>query len=343
MIAPKILDCTLRDGSYVIDFQFTAADTENIARELDEAGFPYIEVGHSVELGASEQGKNIAAASDVEYMQAAMKAVNRGKRGDSLLCYIYLSSEIAVCGSNIKTVAIVQARMGSTRFPGKMLARLGGIPLLEWVLSRLARANTLDQIVLATSHSENDNALADLAVRLGVQVYRGSESDVLARFVGAATLSNAVNVVRICADNPFIDPDEVDRLVNFFAQQQCDYACNHQDRLGSGYADGFGAEIFTAGTLKKIATMTKEPRHREHATLYLWDHPKEFNLAAIQAPAGLSFPELRFDVDTPEDLQKMQQWVDAGVTIDSTAQDIIALARSTGRFASDINNGVLYA
>lgn len=79
--APKILDCTLRDGSYVIDFQFTAADTETIAQALDEAAFPYIEVGHGIGLGASEQGKNIAAATDTEYMQAAAKVVKRGKWG----------------------------------------------------------------------------------------------------------------------------------------------------------------------------------------------------------------------------------------------------------------------
>jgi spore coat polysaccharide biosynthesis protein SpsF len=239
-----------------------------------------------------------------------------------------------------KTVAIVQARMGSSRFPGKMLAQLGGIPLLEWVLRRLARATALDQIVLATSDNENDNPLADLAIKLGVQVYRGSESDVLARFIGAATMTNATNVVRICADNPFIDPEEVNRLITYFAEHQCDYACNHQDRLGSGYADGFGAEIFSADILKTIATLAKEPRHREHATLYLWDHPKEFKLAAIRAPAELSFPELRFDVDTPEDLQKMQKWVEAGVTIDSTAPHIIGLARSIDRLASGNSNGV---
>ncbi len=239
-----------------------------------------------------------------------------------------------MCGSNIKTVAIVQARMGSTRFPGKMLARLGDIPLLEWVLRRLARATTLDQIVLATSDSENDNALADLAVRLGVQVYRGSESDVLARFVGAATLSNAVNVVRICADNPFIDPDEVDRLVNFFAQQQCDYACNHQDRLGSGYADGFGAEIFTAAILKTIDALAKEPRHREHATLYLWDHASEYKLTAVVAPNDLAFPELRFDVDTPNDLVNLNVLVKAGVDIETPAHDIIRIAQENRRPAS---------
>ncbi len=226
------------------------------------------------------------------------------------------------------TLAIVQARMGSTRFPGKMLANLDEIPLLEWVLRRLARAITLDQIVLATSDNDNDNALANIAVKLGVKVYRGSETDVLSRFVGAANMCNAVNVVRICADNPFIDPCEVDRLVNFFVSHQCDYACNHQDRLGSSYADGFGAEIFTVETLKKIDTLATEPRHREHATLYLWDYADTFNLKSVKAPNHLAFPELRFDVDTIEDLGKMQQWVDAGVTIDSSAAEIVCIART---------------
>jgi aminopeptidase-like protein/spore coat polysaccharide biosynthesis protein SpsF (cytidylyltransferase family) len=233
-----------------------------------------------------------------------------------------------------KTVAIVQARMGSLRFPGKMLAHLGGIPLLEWVLRRLARATTLDQIVLATSDCEKDNALVDLAVRQGVWVYRGSESDVLARFIGAATMTNATNVVRICADNPFIDPDEVNRLVNYFAEHQCDYTCNHQDRLGSGYADGFGAEIVTAEVLKTIATLAKEPRHREHATLYLWDHASEYKLEAIAAPVELAFPELRFDVDTPNDLLNLEALVHAGVDIDSPAQDIIRIEQENQGIAN---------
>jgi aminopeptidase-like protein/spore coat polysaccharide biosynthesis protein SpsF (cytidylyltransferase family) len=233
-----------------------------------------------------------------------------------------------------KTVAIVQARMGSARFPGKMLAHLGGIPLLEWVLRRLARANTLDQIVLATSDSESDNPLADLAIKLGMLVYRGSESDVLARFIGAATMTNATNVVRICADNPFIDPGEVNRLVNYFAEHQCEYACNHQDRLGSGYADGFGAEIFTVDLLNTIAMLAKEPRHREHATLYLWDHASEYKLEAIAAPVELAFPELHFDVDTPDDLINLKALVHAGVTIDTSAHDIIRIVQENRRLAS---------
>ena len=141
------------------------------------------------------------------------------------------------------TVAIVQARMGSTRFPKKMLAQLGGLPLLEWVLRRVLKAKCIDQVVLATTDHVRDEPLVKLAEQLGVTAYRGSELNVLKRFVRAAALAKATDVVRVCADNPFIDPCEIDRLVLYFFNREFDYVCNHQDRLGSEYADGIGAEI----------------------------------------------------------------------------------------------------
>jgi|GEM_PF-137202 len=233
-----------------------------------------------------------------------------------------------------RNVAIIQARMGSSRFRGKMLARLGGIPLLEWVVRRLLRAATLAQVVLATSDRDSDDALADLATSLGIAVFRGSETDVLGRFAGAASMAGADNVVRICADNPFIDPAEVDRLVKYFADSSCDYACNHQDRLGSNYADGFGAEILSAALLEKIAANALEARHREHVTLYLWDHASEYTLTSVAAPAELAFPKLRFDVDTPDDLANLEVLVRAGVAIDTPAPDIIRIAQENHRAAS---------
>lgn len=235
---------------------------------------------------------------------------------------------------NPRNVAIIQARMGSSRFPGKMLSLLGGIHLLEWVVRRLLRTTTLAQIVLATSDNANDDVLAELATSLGIAVFRGSEADVLNRFIGAAKMASADNIVRICADNPFIDPIEVDRLVNHFANASCDYACNHQDRLGSNYADGFGAEILSAASLNKIAAKTLEPRYREHATLYLWDHASEYTLTAVEAPTELAFPELRFDVDTPDDLANLEVLVRAGVAIETPARDIIRIAQENRRVAS---------
>ena len=241
-----------------------------------------------------------------------------------------------------RNIAIVQARMGSSRFPGKMLARLGGVPLLEWVVRRLLRATTLTQVVLATSDSTADDALAELAARLDIAVFRGSETDVLDRFIGAAKLARADNVMRVCADNPFIDPGEVDRLVSFFAVNHCDYACNHQNRLGSDYADGFGAEILSAALLEKMAANATDARHREHATLYIWDHANEYSLCAPVAPADLAYPALRFDVDTPADLENLEALVSAGVNINTAASDIVRIARARHHPASaDILEGVV--
>lgn len=225
-----------------------------------------------------------------------------------------------------KTVALVQARMGSTRFPGKMLAQLAGHPLLEWVLHRVRRARMIDAVVLATTTLSSDDELVALGQCLGIEVFRGSENDVLGRFAAAASQYAAEFVVRVCADNPFIDPDELDRLVSHFKNNSCDYACNHQDRLGNRYADGFGAEILSNRLLQQIAQTATDARHREHATLYIWDQAQDYCLNALPAPYQLAYPELRFDVDQPQDLANLQTLVEAGVGMDSTASEIVQIA-----------------
>lgn len=227
-----------------------------------------------------------------------------------------------------RTVAIVQARMGSARFPGKMLAHLGGHPLLEWVLRRVSRAQQVDETVLATSTESRDDALAALAAQIGVRTCRGDESDVLGRFVSAAETSNAAWVVRVCADNPLIDPGEIDRLITFFQERACDYACNHMARLDGRYADGFGAEILSAELLRQIANKTRETKHREHVTLYLWDHAAEYRVLAVPAPREVSCPEMRFDVDTLSDLVGLEKLIAAGVNLDTPAAQIVALKQA---------------
>ena len=225
-----------------------------------------------------------------------------------------------------KTVALVQARIGSTRFPGKMLAQLGDHPLLEWVLHRVRCARMIDDVVLATSALSCDDELVALAWKLGIKVFRGSENDVLGRLCAAASQYGAEVVVRVCADNPFIDPDELDRLVSHFNNNVCDYACNHQDRLDNRYADGFGAEILSNQLLQKISQTATDVRHREHATLYLWDNAHEFCINAVKAPHELAYPYLRFDVDQSNDLTYLKRLVRAGVTMDSPASEIVLIA-----------------
>lgn len=226
----------------------------------------------------------------------------------------------------MRTVAIIQARMGSSRFPGKMLAGLGGRPLLEWVLERVRRTEGLDGVVLATSSHPRDDGLDELAGKLGVEVFRGDEEDVLGRFVQAAKQTSADVIVRVCADNPFVAPEELQRLIRFFSDEALDYACNHMDRLGSKYADGFGAEILRRNVLEEVSGKARDPRHREHVTLYLWDHPGQYRLGVVSAPPELAHPEWRFDVDSPDDLEFLERLVATGVSLQSPAADIIRQA-----------------
>jgi aminopeptidase-like protein/spore coat polysaccharide biosynthesis protein SpsF (cytidylyltransferase family) len=230
-----------------------------------------------------------------------------------------------------KNVALVQARMGSTRFPGKMLALLNGRPILEWVLHRVSLAKLIDSIVLATSDQAQDDPLIKLAKKLGVSVFRGSETDVLDRLASASAIAEAETVIRVCADNPFIDAAEIDRLISYYSEHSCDYACNHQDRLGSKYADGFGAEILSSALLQQLAVSVTDFRYREHATLYLWEHQDQFNLHAVKAPNALAFPELRFDVDLPKDLETLQELTYRGVDIESTAAEIVSIVQQNRR------------
>lgn len=224
--------------------------------------------------------------------------------------------------------------MGSSRLPGKMLSQLGNLSILEWVIRRLLRSSKLTKVVLATSSNAKDDALVELASLQGLTVFRGSESDVLSRIIGAAKSEKADNVIRVCADNPFIDPHEIDRLVNYFIQNRCDYACNHQSRLDSHYADGFGAEILSLSLLEKIAANSSDLKYREHATLFLWDHASDFDMQALKAPADLAFPELCFDVDTPSDLAYLELLVSLGVSVETPAHEIIRIAQSQSVNAS---------
>ena len=223
-----------------------------------------------------------------------------------------------------RVVAVVQARMGSQRFRGKMLSQLGEHTLLDWVLQRVLRSTQVDQVVLATSTNSEDDKLVSAALRLEVDSIRGSEADVLSRFLLAADDSQADLVVRVCADNPFIAPEELDRLIVDHRAKNVDYSCNHQQKLSNKYADGFGAEILSHDLLKKLANQTTQQAHREHVTSYIWDNQKEFKINAVTAPTELAFPEVKLDIDTPEELAILNEFVrQYSVKIETKAAEIV--------------------
>ncbi len=204
-----------------------------------------------------------------------------------------------------KVVAVVQARMESSRFPGKMMTTLAGSPLIDWVLGRVKCARSIHEVVLAIPEGEENDILEKAAQRHGCAVFRGNENDVLDRFFKAAQCAGANHVVRICADNPFIDPIEIDKLVGFYLRERPDYAFNHLNRMDNRYPDGLGAEIVSFKVLEDISEKAVKSEHREHSFLFIWDHLDLYDVKTLKAEGALAQPNAKLDIDSPKDLEKL--------------------------------------
>lgn len=225
-------------------------------------------------------------------------------------------------------VAVVQARMGATRLPGKMLLPLHGIPVIEWVLKRTASAKLLDGLVVAIPSTSENDILASAVAELEFDIYRGSEEDVLDRFYRAALSKNATRIIRICADNPLICGSEIDNLIDFFDNNKCDYAYNHVPK-GNRYPDGLGAEIVSMDVLERVHREATLPAHREHCLSYIVDNPQLFEIKTFDPPdAVIAFPDLSLDIDTMEDLRKLSA---IELSIDMSSREIISIFRSSAK------------
>ena len=223
-----------------------------------------------------------------------------------------------------RTIAVIQARLGSQRFPEKMLAELGGHSILEWVVRRVQRSELLDRVVVATTQEPLDDRLVAECKQLEVEVRRGSTNDVLGRFVSAIEGDTADAVVRVCADNPFIDPGCIDQVVREFHGAGVEYAFNHRPYGNCNYADGFGAEVISTGLLRRLANMNLTPEQREHVTLAIVDESVPVKSLACTAPPQLAYPHLRFDVDETADLHRLSELVRSkGIHFDSQAGEIV--------------------
>ena len=212
------------------------------------------------------------------------------------------------------TIAIVQARMGSTRLPGKVLADLAGAPMLQRQLERVSRASTLNHIVVATSVDAADDPIALLCEQLNVDCYRGDPTDVLGRFIGALDafaergIFNPEAVVRITADCPLTSPVVIDSVVNAFFESagdfaDCDYASN---TLKPTFPDGVDVEVVRTRALREVARTSTDPHEREHVTLGIYRRPEKFVVRNFSGETDLS--ELRWTVDSPKDLEFVR-WV----------------------------------
>jgi spore coat polysaccharide biosynthesis protein SpsF (cytidylyltransferase family) len=206
----------------------------------------------------------------------------------------------------MRTVAVIQARCGSTRFPRKVLASLQGRPMLAHIVERVSRAADVDRVVVATTDGADDDEVAALATAAGAGVTRGSEQDVLSRYVLAAREHGAGVIVRITADCPLIDPVIVDTVIRARADRDADYASNVEPPT---YPEGYDCEVFTAACLSRVDREATLAYEREHVTVRVREHLGDFRTAHVAHDPDLSW--MRLTVDVPADLARVASLLDS--------------------------------
>ena len=197
----------------------------------------------------------------------------------------------------MKITAIIQARMGSTRLPGKVLMDLGGETVLCRVVRRLRRASMIQEVAVATTESPRDEPIIEACRQLGVAYFCGPEQDVLDRYFRAVQQFGSDAVVRITSDCPLIDPELVDQVVDSFVAHHADFGCNVLPRK---YPRGLDTEVFTAEALRKVWQLSDQPHQREHVTSLFYERPGSFRHATVSGEQDYSC--YRWTLDTPEDL-----------------------------------------
>jgi spore coat polysaccharide biosynthesis protein SpsF len=221
-----------------------------------------------------------------------------------------------------KIIGVIQARIGSTRLPYKMMLSLHGKPLIEWVIRRVQKSQLLDHLIVAIPINKDNDILAKYIEELNVEIYRGSETNVLSRFYESVKEKNATQIVRICADNPLIDGLEIDNLINFYKNNECDYAYNHIPK-NNLYPDGLGAEIISFEILNDLNKKVIMQHHKEHCLSYIHDNSEKYIIKTFDPiDKNLHYPSLKFDVDTFDDYYKLCM---KNFDIDISSLDLIKL------------------
>jgi spore coat polysaccharide biosynthesis protein SpsF len=200
-------------------------------------------------------------------------------------------------------MAFLQARMGSSRLPGKVLLPIAGKTILERAIERLQASNVIDEVIVLTTQQPADDAVEREARRIGVRAFRGAEFDVLDRYQKASEEFSPEIIIRATSDNPLIDIGSAARIVDALRSMQLDY-CMEND-----LPHGAAVEAITADALRKSHREAVDPRHREHVTLHAKEMPDAFRLHFLTCPPPLRFPHLRVTVDTPEDYDFMRRLI----------------------------------
>lgn len=222
----------------------------------------------------------------------------------------------------MRVVAIIQARMGSTRLPGKILKEIQNKPLLEYQVERVRKSKLINTIVIATTTQEIDQPVVELCERLSIDYYRGSEDDVLLRYYEAAQQFNADTIVRLTSDCPIIDPIVIDNVIDYYRDGNFDYVSNVVDRL---YPRGMDTEVFSIDALTTACNNATEYSHREHVTPFIYLQPSAFSIGSYSYSQNKS--NHRWTVDTIEDFVLIKNIIEVLYPINSnfTLEDTLRL------------------
>lgn len=204
----------------------------------------------------------------------------------------------------MKILCIIQARMGSERLPGKVMREVLGIPMITYTLDRVKQSRYIDEVVLATSDKTTEEPLVTYLTTKDYNVYRGSENDVLKRYIDAAEQYGGDIIVRVTGDCPLIDPVMLDHVITCYLTNNYDYV--GIDTLNKRYIRGLDVEVFSKKCLERIYDTVKDEKesspNKEHVTYYMYNHPEEFSVYQVQA-AKFHHKDYRLCVDTKEDFE----------------------------------------
>ena len=199
-------------------------------------------------------------------------------------------------------IVIIQARMGSSRLPGKSLADIEGQPMLARVVERVLKAEIPDLVIVATSNLKQDDPIVSLCHYRKWPIFRGSEDNVLDRYFRCMTQYKGSIVIRVTADCPLIDPELIDQVIQKLFDTRTNYCSNVAPRT---YPKGLDVEAFTGAALSKIWRDAKDDDEKEHVTLYVHNHPDQFSISNVSATRDYS--SHRWTVDTRDDLERVRR------------------------------------
>jgi spore coat polysaccharide biosynthesis protein SpsF (cytidylyltransferase family) len=242
-----------------------------------------------------------------------------------------------------KVVAVVEARMGSTRLPGKSMKVIGGAPLVEHVLRRIRMARSVHHVVLATTDSSKDDPLAHHVASIGFHVHRGSETDVLGRILEASKHHGATVHVQSWGDCPFVDPDEIDSVVGKLQESAADLVSNC---VGGERRLPYGLDVIAVrvAALEAAERRTRDdPYHREHGTTFIYETTGAFRVERVHTPEDVAFPDLDLTINTDEDFRFVERVYAALLPVkpEFRLRDVIAFLHAHGELLNDKNKRAL--